>query len=78
MDNKKDRKIDVTAILVLLVQNRQQLHMTEPRLDQALMDSAYRCGAFLVYKKQWINLQKYTLFESENNGIFHIFDQITD
>ena len=26
MDNKIDRKIDVTAILILLVQNRQQTH----------------------------------------------------
>ena len=26
MDNELDRKIDVTAILLLLVQNRQQIH----------------------------------------------------
>ena len=26
MDNERDRKIDVTAILFLLVQNRQQTH----------------------------------------------------
>jgi len=38
-----ERKIDVTAILILLVQmNRQHTHDSEPWLDQALMDSAYR------------------------------------
>ena len=30
LDNELDRKIDVTAILFLLVQNRQKKHITEP------------------------------------------------
>ena len=46
MDNEIDRKVDITLILFLMVQNRQQT-MTEPWLDQALMDSAYRSEAFL-------------------------------
>ena len=41
LDDEMDKKIDVTAILFLLVQNRKQTQ-TEPWLDQALMDSAYR------------------------------------
>ena len=32
--------------------------------------------AFIAYKKQWRNYQSLTLFESENDDIFHIFDQI--
>ena len=40
LDNEIDRKIDVTAILFLLVQNRQQTH-DWTLMDQALMDSAY-------------------------------------
>jgi len=43
MDNEIDRKINVTAILFLLVQNRHQ-HMTEPWLDQALIESANKCA----------------------------------
>ena len=36
LDNALDRKIDVTAMQFLLVQN-----MANPWLDQALMDSAH-------------------------------------
>ena len=33
--------------------------------------------AFLVYKKQWRNSQKfYTFLSQENDDIFHMFDQI--
>jgi len=47
LDNEIDRKIDVPAILFLLVQNRQQTH--EP-LDQALMGSAYRSETAWIHK----------------------------
>ena len=55
VDNEIDTKTDVSAILFLLVQNRQQTHDSEPCLDQALMDSAYRSEK--KPKKDW--LQKF-------------------
>ena len=33
-------------------------------------------GACVVYKKQWRNFEKNTLFDSEKNVLFHISDQI--
>jgi len=46
LDNENDRNIDVTAILFLLVHSRQ--HMTEPWLDQALME--YRSDYIFISK----------------------------
>ena len=47
LDNEIYRKIDVTPILFLLVR-KDSKHMTEPLLDQALMDSAYRSVYILI------------------------------
>ena len=41
MDDEIDRRIDDTVIIFLLVKIENK-HMTEPRLDKTLMDSAYR------------------------------------
>ena len=73
MDNEIDRKIDVTAILFQLVQNKQQT-MTEPWLDQVLMGSAYMSYAWgckdMDYKViVWCN--KTTIFQ-----IFYLLQDI--
>ena len=64
MDNNIDRKIDDTAILFLLVQNRQQTHDWTLILDQALIKSAYKCeykihhGILLYPSKRFCELQQ--------------------
>ena len=63
MDNEIDRKIDVTAIL--LVQNRQQTH--EPWLDQTLLDSAYMTAQ--RYKKVNLMDKKETNWKIRNSKI---------
>ena len=61
MDNEIDKKIDVTAILFLLVQNRQQTH------DWILIGSGYN----------GLGIQEWSLFEFNNfSFLIDIIDNV--
>ena len=69
LDNEIDRKINVTAKLFLLVQNRQQTW-----LDQALMDSTYRSGAdYVIFQCTHLPVFELICFITASNTDYNWF-----
>ena len=70
MDNALDRNIDVTAILFLLVQNRQQTHVRTLIGSSANGLGIQEHGMFIVYtEKMFIISNLYSLLLCGINGI---------